>query len=49
LSLVRPQIKVPGSLCCRALWGEAMPQDGVIRVEDLLRSPALQLRLIAGW
>jgi PucR family transcriptional regulator, purine catabolism regulatory protein len=25
-----------------------MPQDGVIRVEDLLRSPALQLRLIAG-
>jgi purine catabolism regulatory family protein/PucR-like helix-turn-helix protein len=30
------------------LWGEAMPQDGVIRVEDLLRSPALQLRLIAG-
>ena len=22
--------------------------DGVIRVEDLLRSPALQLRLIAG-
>jgi PucR family transcriptional regulator, purine catabolism regulatory protein len=25
-----------------------MPQDGVIRVVDLLRSPALQLRLIAG-
>jgi purine catabolism regulator len=25
-----------------------MPTDGVIRVEDLLRSPALQLRLIAG-
>jgi PucR family transcriptional regulator, purine catabolism regulatory protein len=25
-----------------------MPQDGMIRVEDLLRSPALQLRLIAG-
>ena len=25
-----------------------MPLDGVIRVEDLLRSPALQLRLIAG-
>ena len=25
-----------------------MPRDGVIRVEDLLRSPALQLRLIAG-
>ena len=25
-----------------------MPQDGVIRVEDLLRSPALQLRLLAG-
>jgi len=25
-----------------------MSQDGVIRVEDLLRSPALQLRLIAG-
>jgi purine catabolism regulator len=25
-----------------------VPQDGVIRVEDLLRSPALQLRLIAG-
>jgi purine catabolism regulator len=25
-----------------------MPADGVIRVEDLLRSPALQLRLIAG-
>ena len=25
-----------------------MPQDGVIRVEDLLRSPALQLRLVAG-
>src|SRR5215469_10989527 len=25
-----------------------MPKDGVIRVEDLLRSPALQLRLIAG-
>ena len=25
-----------------------MPQDGVIRVEDLLRSTALQLRLIAG-
>jgi purine catabolism regulator len=25
-----------------------MAQDGVIRVEDLLRSPALQLRLIAG-
>jgi hypothetical protein len=22
-------------------YGEAMPQDGVIRVEDLLRSPAL--------
>ena len=29
-------------------YGELMPQDGVIRVEDLLRSPALQLRLIAG-
>jgi purine catabolism regulator len=29
-------------------YGEVMPQDGVIRVEDLLRSPALQLRLIAG-
>lgn len=27
---------------------EIVPQDGVIRVEDLLRSPALQLRLIAG-
>ncbi len=25
-----------------------MPHDGVIRVEDLLRSPALQLRLVAG-
>jgi hypothetical protein len=25
-----------------------MPLDGVIRLEDLLRSPALQLRLIAG-
>jgi Purine catabolism regulatory protein-like family len=25
-----------------------MPLDGVIRVEDLLRSPALQLRLVAG-
>jgi purine catabolism regulator len=25
-----------------------MPLDGVIRVEDLLRSPALQLRLLAG-
>jgi hypothetical protein len=25
-------------------YGEVMPQDGVIRVEDLLRSPALQLR-----
>ena len=25
-----------------------MPQEGIIRVEDLLRSPALQLRLIAG-
>ena len=25
-----------------------MPRDGVIRVEDLLRSPALQLRLVAG-
>lgn len=25
-----------------------MPQNGIIRVEDLLRSPALQLRLIAG-
>jgi PucR family transcriptional regulator, purine catabolism regulatory protein len=25
-----------------------MPQDGMIRVEDLLRSPALQLRLVAG-
>ena len=29
-------------------YGWVMPQDGVIRVEDLLRSPALQLRLIAG-
>jgi PucR family transcriptional regulator, purine catabolism regulatory protein len=29
-------------------YGVIMPQDGVIRVEDLLRSPALQLRLIAG-
>ena len=29
-------------------YGETMPRDGVIRVEDLLRSPALQLRLIAG-
>jgi purine catabolism regulator len=25
-----------------------MPHDGVVRVEDLLRSPALQLRLVAG-
>lgn len=25
-----------------------MSRDGVILVEDLLRSPALQLRLIAG-
>ena len=25
-----------------------MSQNGMIRVEDLLRSPALQLRLIAG-
>jgi hypothetical protein len=25
-----------------------MAQDGVVRVEDLLRSPALQLRLLAG-
>ena len=29
-------------------YGETMPHDGVIRVEDLLRSPALQLRLVAG-
>ena len=32
----------------RTTYGEVMPRDGVIRIEDLLRSPALQLRLIAG-
>jgi purine catabolism regulator len=35
-------------LARRTTYGEIMPRDGVIRVEDLLRSPALQLRLIAG-
>jgi PucR family transcriptional regulator, purine catabolism regulatory protein len=35
-------------LVCRTTYSVIMPQDGVIRVEDLLRSPALQLRLIAG-
>ena len=34
---------VPGTT-----YGVTMPHDGVIRVEDLLRSPALQLRLVAG-
>jgi PucR family transcriptional regulator, purine catabolism regulatory protein len=39
---------VPLILVSPTTYGEVMPQDGVIRVEDLLRSPALQLRLIAG-
>ena len=39
---------MPLILSLRTTYGEVMPLDGVIRVEDLLRSPALQLRLIAG-
>ena len=34
---------VPGTTC-----GRLMPHDSVVRVEGLLRSPALQPRLLAG-
>ena len=43
-----------GSKIAASRWGShnlrltSVPGDGVITVEDLLRSPALQLRLIAG-
>jgi len=39
---------MPLNLVSPTTYGEVVRQDGVVRVEDLLRSPALQLRLIAG-
>src|SRR6266487_5891518 len=39
---------MPLNLVSPTTYGEVVQQDGFIRVEDLLRSPALQLRLIAG-